>query len=64
MLHALNELATQITTGTQTTAEAMHHFLDHCASTNPDAALMYRASDMELKNDSDASYLVAPEARS
>jgi hypothetical protein len=64
MLYALNDLATQISTGTQSTsAEAMNHFLNYCA-TNPDAELMYWASNMELKNDSDASYLVALEARS
>jgi hypothetical protein len=63
MLHALNGLATQITTGNQSTAAAMTHFLDYCA-TNPDAKLIYRASDMILKNDSDAAYLVAPGAKS
>jgi hypothetical protein len=37
--------------------------LNYCA-TNPDAELLYRASDMVLMNDSDADYLVAPEAKS
>jgi hypothetical protein len=63
MLHALNDLATQIATGNQTTVAAMTHFLDYCA-THPNAELLYWASDMILKNDSDAAYLVAPEAKS
>jgi hypothetical protein len=62
MLHALNDLATQITTGNQTTAEAMEYFLNYCA-THPDAELIYRASDMILMNNSDAAYLVAPAAK-
>jgi hypothetical protein len=63
MMHALNDLSTQTTTGTQITADEMEHFLNYCA-TNPDAALLYRAIDMVLMNDSDAAYLVAPEAKS
>jgi hypothetical protein len=63
MMHSLNDLATQTTTGTQSTVAATEHFLNYCA-TNPDAALLYRASDMVLMNDSDAAYLVAPGAKS
>ena len=61
MMHALNDLATRITTGTQKTNEALQTFLDYCA-TYPDAEIMYRASDMILLCDSDAAYLVAPKA--
>jgi hypothetical protein len=63
MLHTLNDLATQITTRNQTTVEAIEHFLNYCA-THPDAELIYRASDMVLMNNSNAAYLVAPEAKS
>ena len=63
MLHALNDLATKVNTGTQETANALTHFLNYCAS-NPNAKIVYRASDMILYNHSDAAYLVASEARS
>ena len=63
MLHALNDLATKVNSGTQETANALTHFLNYCAS-NPDAKIVYRASDMILYNHSDAAYLVASEARS
>jgi hypothetical protein len=63
MLQALNDLATQTATGNQTTAATMEHFLNYCA-TNPNAELLYRSSDVILVNDSDAAYLVAPEAKS
>ena len=63
MLHALNDLATRTKDGTQKTVEALNHFLDYCAS-NPEAEVLYRASDMILHNHSDAAYLVATGARS
>ena len=63
MMHALNTLATQVTTGTQRTNQAIQHFLNYCAS-NPEATKLYKASDMILKIHSDAAYLVEPEARS
>ena len=63
MLHALNDLATRVTDGTQTTMKALQHFLDYCA-TYPEATVLYRASDMILHNHSDAAYLVATQARS
>ena len=63
MLHALNDLATRVTDGTQKTMEALKHFLNYCA-THPDAEVLYRASDMILHNHSDAAYLVATGARS
>jgi hypothetical protein len=40
MMHGLNDLVTQTTTGTQIIVAAMEHFLNYCA-TNPDAALLY-----------------------
>ena len=63
MMHALNTLATQVTSGTQRTNQAIQHFLNYCAS-NPKATKLYKASDMILKAHSDAAYLVEPEARS
>ena len=42
---------------------AQQLFLNYCAS-NPEAEKLYKASDMILFIDSDAAYLVAPEARS
>ena len=63
MLHSLNDLATQTNSGTQKTMKAMNHFLNYCTS-NPEAATLYRGSNMILHVDSDAAYLVAPKARS
>ena len=63
MQHALNEIAIATLHGTQQTKKAIDHFLNYCA-THPDAAILYRASDMILMGDSDGAYLVAPQARS
>ena len=61
MLHALNHIASSAKT--KATLQAVKHFLDY-AATNPNAKIKYRASNMILQGDSDAAYLVAPEARS
>ena len=63
MLHALNDIASSKSKGTQTTWEAVKYFLNY-ASSNPDAEIIFRASEMLYKIDSDAAYLVCPEARS
>jgi hypothetical protein len=63
MLHALSILATEQTTGNQSTVAAMSLFLNYCA-TNPDSILRYHASDMILRVESDASYLTEPNAKS
>ena len=63
MLHALNCLSTKINNGTKRTKAALKHFLDYCYN-NPDAVKLYAASDMILFIDSDATYLVEPEAKS
>ena len=63
MMHALNDLASQVTTGTMKTEEAQQCFLNYCA-TNPDASIVYYASDMIIRGDTDAAYLVASKARS
>ena len=62
-LHALNELSIKATIAIEETQEALTQFLNYCAS-NPDATIIYRASDMILSCDSDAVYLVAPKSRS
>lgn len=63
MLHALNDISISAAKGTEATLEATIHLLNYAAS-NPDAEIIYRASDMILRVDSDAAYLVAPQARS
>ena len=61
MLHALNCIACG--GATQVNLDATNYFLNYAAS-NPDAQIIYRKSDMILQGDSDAAYLVCPEARS
>ena len=63
MLHALNDIALTASKGTEATLRATVHLLNY-AHTYPDTKIRYRASDMILHVDSDAAYLVAPEARS
>jgi hypothetical protein len=61
MLHALNDIASA--KNTKETVAAVTYFLNYCAC-NPNAQIIYRASDMILQGDSDAAYLVCPEAKS
>ena len=63
MMYALNDLAFQVTAGTMKTEEAQACFLNYCA-TNPDASMVYYASDRIIRQDTDATYLVASKARS
>ena len=63
MLHALNDIASTKNKGTQTTWKAVQYFLNYVAS-NQDAKIIFRASNMLYKIDSDAAYLVCPEAQS
>ena len=63
MLHSLNNIATQTINGTKTIMEAVQYFLNYCAS-NPNTVIMFRATDMILRIDSDGAHLVAPKARS
>ena len=48
MMYALNDLASQVTAGTMKTEEAQACFLNYCA-TNPDASIVYYASDMIIR---------------
>jgi hypothetical protein len=63
MLVTLSTLAAQQACATQATKKARLKFLDYCA-TYPNATTRYKASDMILKIDSDASYLTETNARS
>ena len=63
MLHAVNELATSKSDGTQEIVTDIAHFLDYCAC-NPNPVKLYHTSDMILHIHSDATYLVARQARS
>ena len=63
MLHALNDISLNTTKGTEATLAATVHLLNY-AHSYPQAETIYRSSDMVLRVDSDAAYLVAPEARS
>jgi hypothetical protein len=63
MLPALNDLGSQQSKPTATTAKLIAQFLDY-AATHPDAIIRYSRSDMILHIHSDASYLSAPNSRS
>ena len=63
MLHAINDISLSAAKGTEATLDAITYLLNY-AHTHPDTEVIYRASDMVLRVDSDAAYLVAPEARS
>ena len=59
MLPALNTLAEQQSSQTKNTEAAINHFLDY-AATNLSAIIQYKARDMILQIDIDASYLSEP----
>ena len=63
MLPTLNEIGTRQATPTRITAEKLNMLLDY-ASTYQNAVIRYHASDMVLWIESDAAYLVLPNARS
>jgi hypothetical protein len=63
MLVALNALASQQATPTQTTMDHIVHLLNY-AATYPDATVRFRASAMVLWVHSDASYLSEPPTKS
>ena len=46
-LHSLNELSIKATTATEETQAALIQFLNYIAS-NPDATIIYKASDLSL----------------
>ena len=63
MIHALNDLASQVTAGTMKMEEAQACFLNYC-TTNQDASIVYYVNDMIIQRDTDAVYRVASKARS
>ena len=63
MLPAINEISAQQSSPTEKTWEACKMLLDY-ACTYPNAKIRYYASDMCLHADTDAAYLVQPNARS
>jgi hypothetical protein len=63
LLVPFSALASQLSTATATTINAVSHLLDHC-STHPESSIIYFASAMQLKIHSDASYLSDPKAKS
>ena len=63
MLPALNTPSEQQSSPTKNTESAINHFLDY-AVTNPSVIIQYKASDVILHIDSDASYLSETRARS
>ena len=63
ILPALNTLAEQQSSPTKNTEASITRFLDY-AATNMSEIIQYKASDMILHIDSDASYLSEPRAHS
>jgi hypothetical protein len=63
LLVPLSTLASQLSTSTSATIDAVLHLLDYF-STHPEASIRYYASAMQLKIHSDASYLSEPKAKS
>ena len=63
MLPAINDISSQQSKPTETTASHLCQLLDYAAS-NPDATIRYTASGMVLHIHSDGSYLSAPCSRS
>ena len=59
MLHALNEIACNVSKGTEKTLEAANYLLNYIAC-NPKPKIRFQASDMVLQIDSDAAFHVCP----
>jgi hypothetical protein len=59
MLMTISTIAAQKSKATKLTIKATNQLLDYC-HTHPNAIIEYRASDMQLKIHSDASYLAEP----
>jgi hypothetical protein len=62
LIMPLSTIASHLSTATSTTMDAVKHLLDYC-STKHHATIRYFASDMQLKINSDASYLSEPKAK-
>ena len=62
MLIALSAIASEQAAPTENTLKKIKQFLLNYAATNPNAIIMYRASDIILTAYSDTSYLSKPKA--
>ena len=62
-MYTLNDLASQVTTGTMIIEETQKYFLNYYA-TNSDTSIIYYTSDMIIQGDTDTAYLVASKVRS
>lgn len=58
MMHALNDLALQVTTGITKMGVAQQCFLAYCV-TNSDVSIVFYGSDRVIRVDNNAVYLVA-----
>lgn len=63
ILPALNEISSQQAAPTEETLQKCNMLMDYL-HTHPDAKIRYHASDMRLYLETDAAYLVLPQARS
>jgi hypothetical protein len=63
LLVALSALASEQSVATERTNQSIQQLLDYC-HTNPNATVIYKASDMKLHIHSDAGYLNESKARS
>ena len=63
ILPALNTIGSEQAKPTKQTEQKCSRLLDYTA-THPNASIRYHESDMVLHVDSDAAYLVMPQARS
>ena len=59
----MNELSIKAIEATKETQEALIQFLNYIAS-NPEGTIIYRASDMIISCESDATYLVVSKSQS
>ena len=62
-LHSLNKLSIKAIEATQEGQEALIQFLNYCAS-NPDATIIYGASNMIISCDSGVAHLVVQKSQS
>ena len=62
-LHALSDIATVTSKGTEATLASIEYFLKY-AAINPDGRIRYTTNKIILQTISDAAYLVCPKARS
>jgi hypothetical protein len=63
LLVPLVTLASKLSTATSATIDDVSHLLEYY-STHPESSIRYYASEMQLKNDSDASYISETNAKS